>query len=50
MINPFETAKEQLQKAAELAGLDKDKVEQLKHPDRYVEVSIPVKMDNAAYE
>jgi glutamate dehydrogenase/leucine dehydrogenase len=46
IINPFETAKEQLQKAAELAGLDKDKVEQLKHPDRYVEVSIPVKMDS----
>jgi glutamate dehydrogenase/leucine dehydrogenase len=45
-INPFETAKEQLQKAAEIAKLDKDKVEQLKSPDRYVEVSIPVKMDS----
>ncbi len=45
-INPFETAKEQLQKAAETAKLDKDKIEQLKSPDRYVEVSIPVKMDS----
>ena len=45
-INPFETAKDQLQQAAEIAKLDKNKVEQLKHPDRYVEVSIPVMMDN----
>jgi glutamate dehydrogenase/leucine dehydrogenase len=46
IINPFETAKAQLQQAAEIAKLDKDKVEQLKHPDRYTEVSIPVKMDS----
>lgn len=45
-INPFETAKSQLQQAAEIAKLDKDKIEQLKFPDRYVEVSVPVKMDN----
>src|ERR1051326_1222215 len=45
-INPFETAKAQLEEAAKIAQLDRDKVEQLKHPDRYVEVSIPVKMDN----
>jgi len=45
-INPFETAKAQLQKAAETAKLDVDKIERLKIPDRYVEVSIPVKMDN----
>ena len=45
-INPFETAKDQLQQAAEIAKLDKNKVEQLLHPDRYVEVSIPVMMDN----
>ena len=48
MINPFDSAKSQLQKAADVAKLDKDKVEQLKHPDRYVEVSIPVKMDSGA--
>ncbi len=46
MINPFETAKGQLDAAARLANLDADKIEQLKLPDRYVEVSIPVKMDN----
>lgn len=45
-INPFETAKQQLQQAAEIAGLDKDKVEQLKNPERYTEVNISVKMDN----
>jgi glutamate dehydrogenase (NAD(P)+) len=47
-INPFETAKAQLQQAAETAHLDKDKVEQLKNPDRYVEVAIPLKMDNGS--
>jgi glutamate dehydrogenase/leucine dehydrogenase len=46
MVNPFETAKAQLEAAAKIAGLDKDKVEQLKNPDRYVEASIPVKMDD----
>jgi len=45
-INPFETAKSQLEQAAEIARLDKNKIEQLKNPDRYVEVSIPVKMDS----
>ncbi len=47
-INPFETAKAQLAAAANLANLDKDKVEQLMHPDRYVEASIPVKMDDGS--
>src|SRR5258708_5492383 len=46
MTNPFETAKEQLRAAAKLANLDKNKVEQLMHPERYVEASIPVKMDS----
>jgi glutamate dehydrogenase/leucine dehydrogenase len=45
-INPFETAKAQLELAAETAKLDKNKIERLKYPDRYVEVSIPVKMDS----
>jgi glutamate dehydrogenase len=48
MVNPFETAKAQLEAAAKIAGLDKDKVEQLKNPDRYVEASIPVKMDDGS--
>jgi glutamate dehydrogenase/leucine dehydrogenase len=46
MTNPFETAKEQLDAAAKIAKFDADKVERLKNPDRYVEVSIPVRMDD----
>ena len=46
--NPFETAKAQLEQAAQIAKLDADKVAQLKTPDRYTEVSIPVKMDNGS--
>jgi len=46
MVNPFETAKHQLDQAAGIAQLDPKKIEQLKSPDRYVEVSIPVIMDN----
>jgi len=49
-VNPFETAKAQLEAAAKLAQLDVDKVEQLKNPDRYVEVSIPVILDNGEQE
>ncbi len=45
-INPFESAKQQLHAAAETAHLDKNIVEQLSAPDRYIEVSIPVKMDD----
>lgn len=46
MVNPFQTAKSQLMQAAKIAKLDEDKIEQLLATDRYVEVSIPVKMDN----
>ncbi|MBI3231911.1 MAG: Glu/Leu/Phe/Val dehydrogenase [Candidatus Doudnabacteria bacterium] len=46
MINPFETAIKQLEEAALIAKLDKNKVERLKNPDRYVEASIPVIMDS----
>jgi len=45
-INPFQTAKDQLQAAADIAKLDLDKVERLKIPDRYMEVSLPVKLDS----
>jgi glutamate dehydrogenase/leucine dehydrogenase len=45
-INPFETAKSQLEQAAKIAKLNKNKIERLKYPDRYVEVSIPVIMDS----
>lgn len=46
MNNPFESAKQQLDAAAELASLDIKKIEQLKVPDRYIEVSIPVERDD----
>ena len=46
MTNPFETAKAQLEGAAKIAKLDPDLIQRLKVADRYVEVSIPVVMDN----
>lgn len=46
MINPFQTAIAQLEEAANIAHPDKNKIERLKTLDRYVEVSIPVVMDN----
>jgi glutamate dehydrogenase len=46
MQNPFENALNQLQSAANLAGLKPEFVERLKHIDRYVEVSIPLQMDD----
>lgn len=48
MNNPFESAKKQLQAAADIAQLDADKIEQLMNPDRYIEVSIPIKMDDGS--
>src|SRR3989344_2620595 len=45
-VNPFETAKKQLDQAAKIADFDPKYIERLKVPDRYVEVSIPVIMDN----
>ena len=46
MTNPFETAVKQLEAAAAIANLDKNKIERLKNPDRYIEASIPVVMDS----
>jgi len=46
MQNPWETAVKQLEEAAQIAGFDKNKIERLKQPDRYVEVSIPIIMDS----
>ncbi len=44
--NPFETALHQMTHAAEVAKTDPSIVELLKNLDRYVEASIPVKMDD----
>lgn len=46
--NPFESAKAQLDAAAQVSNADVNIVEQLKNPDRYIEVSIPVKMDDGS--
>jgi glutamate dehydrogenase/leucine dehydrogenase len=46
MNNPFESAQAQLREAEEIANFDTDKISRLMEPDRYTEVSIPVRMDN----
>lgn len=48
VINPFEVALEQLDIAAKILKLDKGIHEQLRHPELFLEVSIPVKMDNGS--
>jgi len=48
MQNPFENAMKQLDKAASIMKLDKDVHEILRHPERILTVSIPVKMDNGS--
>lgn len=48
MNNPFQTAKEQLMKASEVADIDIAFVERLLAVDRYVEVSIPIQMDDGS--
>ncbi|HRH23853.1 MAG TPA: Glu/Leu/Phe/Val dehydrogenase [Candidatus Magasanikbacteria bacterium] len=45
MKSAFENAMEQLQKAARVIGLSPEKIELLSHPDRVIEVSIPVTLD-----
>ncbi len=50
MNNPFESAKKQLQDAADKATLDPKKVAQLMSPDRYIEVSIPVEKDDGTQQ
>jgi glutamate dehydrogenase/leucine dehydrogenase len=48
MSNLFEAAKAQLDQAAKIANLDSKKIEQLKFPHCYAEVSIPLEMDNGS--
>lgn len=44
--SPFENGLAQLKKTAELMNLDPEMYESLKYPERFVSVSIPVKMDD----
>ena len=46
--NPFETAVAQLQEAARVAKLDPELVARLSQVERYVEASIPVRMDDGS--
>jgi len=48
-VNPFETAKKQVDIVADLLGLDGGIREVLKHPKRELTVNFPVRMDNGTY-
>lgn len=48
MINPFETAKSQLDEAAKVASLNQAVIDKLKQIDRYVEEEILVLMDDGS--
>lgn len=45
-VNPFESAKKQLDKAAAIMKLDKNILEVLREPQRVIEVNFPVVMDD----
>lgn len=45
-VNPFESAKRQLKDAVKILGYSDDFYEVLSNPKEYLEISIPVKMDN----
>ncbi len=44
-LNPFRIAQSQLDKAAKAMGLDKDMHAYLREPQRFLQISIPVRMD-----
>ena len=46
MQNPFDNAMEQLKEASKIANINKDTILKLSSPDRFVQVSIPIRMDN----
>jgi glutamate dehydrogenase/leucine dehydrogenase len=48
-VNPFETAKKQVDIVADLLGLDGGMREVLKHPKRELTVNFPVRMDDDSY-
>jgi glutamate dehydrogenase (NAD(P)+) len=45
-LNPYENAMKELNRVAELIGLDPDVHEMLKQPKRILTVSVPIRMDN----
>ena len=48
-VNPFETAKRQVDIVADLLGLESGTREVLKHPKRELTVNFPVRMDDGSY-
>ncbi len=48
-VNPFETAKKQVDIVADLIGLEAGTREVLKHPKRELTVNFPVRMDDNSY-
>lgn len=48
MPNPFQNATTQLDQAAVLGKFNQNYIERLKHMDRYVQISIPVLMDDGS--
>jgi glutamate dehydrogenase (NAD(P)+) len=48
-INPFDTAKQQIDIVADLIGLDGGAREVLKHPKRELTVNFPVRMDDGSF-
>ncbi|NLY37201.1 MAG: Glu/Leu/Phe/Val dehydrogenase [Tissierellia bacterium] len=49
-VNPLESAQLQIKKACEALGLEPAVYELLKEPQRVIEVSIPVRMDNGSLQ
>ncbi len=49
-VNPFDMAKEQLDKVGKQLGLEHDVLNLLKHPKRELHVNFPVKMDDQRLE
>lgn len=49
-INPFESVKRQIDDAAKISHFEKEYLEFLKHPQKIIEVSIPIKMDSGKTE
>jgi len=49
-INPFETAKQQVDIVADILGLTPGVREVLKHPKRELTVNFPVRLDDGSYK
>lgn len=49
-MNPFQTALEQLNRAAQLGNISSEVLERLRHCDREITVALPVRMDSGIQE